>query len=84
MTIEELQEELLKEKENNQQIKAQYENLENENKKLKEDNKNLTEYNNKLFMRLSKPIEQEEKQKELTPEEEEQKLINEIIKIMEE
>lgn len=83
MTIEELQEELLKQRDENEQIKAQYSSLAEENKKLKEDNSRLTDYNNKLFMRVSQPIDHREEQtKELSPEEQEELLIKNIRKIM--
>lgn len=82
MTIEELQEELLKEKERAEQLKAEYDALKTKNTELVEANTKLTEYNNKLFMRVTEQVEQQEEQRELTPEELESQTIDEIRKIM--
>lgn len=82
MEKEELQEELLKQKEENAKLLAQYNKEKSKNEKLTEDNKRLVEYNNKLFMRVTEPVETKEKQKELTPEEQEEELIKDIRKIM--
>lgn len=82
MEKEELQEELLKQKEENAKLLAQYNEEKSKNEKLTEDNKRLVEYNNKLFMRVTEPVETMEKQKELTPEEQEDELIKDILKIM--
>lgn len=83
MTIEELQEELLKERERAEQLKAEYDALKTKNTELVEANSKLTEYNNKLFMRVTEQQEeQQEEQRELTPEELESQTIEEIRKIM--
>lgn len=82
MEKEELQEELLKQKEENAKLLAQYNEEKSKNEKLTEDNKRLVEYNNKLFMRVTEPVEIKEKQKDLTPEEQEEELIKDIRKIM--
>lgn len=85
MEKEELQEELLKQKEENAKLLAQYNEEKSKNEKLTEDNKRLVEYNNKLFMRVTEPVENKEnkeKQKDLTPEEQEEELIKDIRKIM--
>lgn len=82
MTIEELQEELLKERERAEQLKAEYDALKIKNTELVEANSKLTEYNNKLFMRVTEQVEQQEEQRELTPEELESQTIEEIRKIM--
>lgn len=82
MEKEELQEELLKQKEENAKLLAQYNEEKSKNEKLTEDNKRLVEYNNKLFMRVTEPVETKEKQKDLTPEEQEEELIKDIRKIM--
>lgn len=82
MEKEELQEELLKQKEENAKLLAQYNAEKSKNEKLTEDNKRLVEYNNKLFMRVTEPVEIKEKQKDLTPEEQEEELIKDIRKIM--
>lgn len=82
MEKEELQEELLKQKEENAKLLAQYNEEKSKNEKLTEDNKRLVEYNNKLFMRVTEPVDIKEKQKDLTPEEQEEELIKDIRKIM--
>lgn len=82
MEKEELQEELLKQKEENAKLLAQYNEEKSKNEKLTEDNKRLVEYNNKLFMRVTEPVDTKEKQKDLTPEEQEEELIKDIRKIM--
>ena len=82
MEKEELQEELLKQKEENAKLLAQYNEEKSKNEKLTEDNKRLVDYNNKLFMRVTEPVETKEKQKDLTPEEQEEELIKDIRKIM--
>lgn len=83
MEKEELQEELLKQKEENAKLLAQYNEEKSKNEKLTEDNKRLVEYNNKLFMRVTEPVEtNEEKHKDLSPEEQEDELIKDILKIM--
>lgn len=82
MEKEELQEELLKQKEENAKLLAQYKEEKSKNEKLTEDNKRLLDYNQKLFMRVTEPVENKEKQKDLTPEEQEEELIKDILKIM--
>ena len=82
MEKEELQEELLKQKEENAKLLAQYNEEKSKNEKLTEDNKRLLDYNQKLFMRVTEPVETKEKQKDLTPEEQEEELIKDIRKIM--
>ena len=82
MEKEELQEELLKQKEENAKLLAQYNEEKSKNEKLTEDNKRLLDYNQKLFMRVTEPVETKEKQKDLTPEEQEEQLIQDIRKIM--
>lgn len=83
MEKEELQEELLKQKEENAKLLAQYNEEKSKNEKLTEDNKRLVEYNNKLFMRVTEPVEtNKEKHKDLSPEEQEDELIKDILKIM--
>ena len=82
MTIEELQEQLLQEQEQRQKLQADYDNLNTENEELAANNARLTEYNNKLFMRVSEPVEEQQKQKELTAEELEAQEIDTIRKIM--
>ena len=84
MEKEELQEELLKQKEENAKLLAQYNEEKSKNEKLTEDNKRLVDYNNKLFMRVTEPVKTKEKQKDLTPEEQEEELIKDIRKIMHE
>ena len=84
MEKEELQEELLKQKEKNAKLLAQYNEEKSKNEKLTEDNKRLLDYNNKLFMRVTEAVEPKEKQKDLTPEEQEEQLIQDIRKIMHE
>lgn len=84
MTLEELQENLLKEQEKNTELNTKYNSLVEENKKLKESNERLVDYNNKLFMRVTTERKEEEPNKELTEEEKEQEYINDVIKLMEE
>ena len=82
MTIEELQEALLQEQEKNKTLQGDYDSLKAKNEELVASNARLTEYNNKLFMRVSEPVEEQQKQKELTAEELEAKEIDTIRKIM--
>ncbi len=82
MTIEELQEQLLQEQEAHNALKAQYEDLKTKNTELEESNARLTDYNNKLFMRVTEPVKEEPKTKELTAEELEAQEIDTIRKIM--
>lgn len=84
MTIEELQEALLQEQEAKTKLQADYDKLKGDNEKLVEDNARLMDYNNKLFMRVSEPIKESEKTKELTAEEAEAQLLNDISKLMKE
>ena len=82
MTIEELQEQLLQQQEANAKLQAEHKALEEKNKKLLEDNARLTDYNNKLFMRITEPVEDKPAEKELTVEEKEAQQINDILKLM--
>lgn len=82
MTIEELQEQLLAEREAKNTLVEEVKNLKTTNEKLKVDNERLTEYNNKLFMRVTEPKTEAEKPKEKTDEEREADLIAEIRKKM--
>lgn len=84
MTIEELQEQLLQEQEQRQKLQADYDNLKAKNEELVASNARLTDYNNKLFMRVTEPVQEQQKQKELTAEELEAQEIDTIRKIMEE
>jgi len=84
MTIEELQEQLLQEKEEHEALKAQFNDLKVKNETLESDNKRLIDYNNKLFMRVTTEVKPEEKEPELSAEEKEQKQIEEIRKLMKE
>ena len=65
MTIEELQEQLLQEQEQRQKLQADYDNLKAKNEELVANNARLTDYNNKLFMRVTEPVQEQQKQKEL-------------------
>ena len=82
MTIEELQEQLLQEQEQRQKLQADYDNLKAKNEELVANNARLTDYNNKLFMRVTEPVQEQQKQKELTAEELEAQEIDTIRKIM--
>ena len=82
MTLEELQEALLQEQEKNKTLQGDYDSLKAKNEELVASNARLTEYNNKLFMRVSEPVEEQQKQKELTAEELEAQEIDTIRKIM--
>ena len=84
MTIEELQEQLLQEQEQRQKLQADYDNLKTKNEELVANNARLTEYNNKLFMRVTEPVQEQQKQKELTGEELEAQEIDTIRNIMKE
>lgn len=84
MTIEELQEQLLQQQEKNKELQVTNDKLKSDNEKLVADNARLTDYNNKLFMRVSEPVKESEKTKELTAEELEAQEIDEIIKLMKE
>ena len=84
MTIEELQEQLLQEQEQRQKLQADYDSLKAKNEELVASNARLTDYNNKLFMRVTEPVQEQQKQKELTAEELEAQEIDTIRKIMEE
>ena len=79
MTIEDLQEQLLQEQEQRQKLQADYDSLKAKNEELVANNARLTDYNNKLFMRVTEPV---QKQKELTDEELEAQEIDTIRKIM--
>ena len=82
MTIEELQEQLLQEQEQRQKLQADYDNLKTKNEELVANNARLTEYNNKLFMRVTEPVQEQQQQKALTGEELEAQEIDTIRKIM--
>lgn len=82
MTIEELQEQLLQEQEQRQKLQAEYDSLKAKNEELVANNARLTDYNNKLFMRVTEPV--QEQQKDLTAEELEAQEIDTIRKIMNE
>lgn len=82
MTIEELQEALLQEQEKNKTLQGDYDSLKAKNEELVANNARLTEYNNKLFMRVTEPVQEQQKQKELTAEELEAQEIDTIRKIM--
>lgn len=82
MTIEELQEQLLQEQEQRQKLQADYDNLKAKNEELVANNARLTDYNNKLFMRVTEPVQEQQKQKDLTSEELEAQEIDTIRKIM--
>ena len=82
MTIEELQEQLLQEQEQRQKLQADYNSLKAKNEELVANNARLTDYNNKLFMRVTEPVQEQQKQKELTAEELEPQEIDTIRKIM--
>lgn len=84
MTIEELQEQLLQEQEQREKLQADYDNLKAKNEELVASNARLTDYNNKLFMRVTEPVQEQQKPKELTAEELEAQEIDTIRKIMEE
>ena len=84
MTIEELQEQLLQEQEQRQKLQADYDSLKTKNEELVASNARLTDYNNKLFMRVTEPVQEQQKQKELTAEELEAQEIDTIRKIMKE
>lgn len=84
MTIEELQEQLLQEQEQRQKLQADYDNLKAKNEELVANNARLTDYNNKLFMRVTEPVQEQQKQKDLTAEELEAQEIDTIRKIMNE
>lgn len=82
MTIEELQEALLQEQEKNKTLQGDYDSLKAKNEELVASNARLTDYNNKLFMRVTEPVQEQQKQKELTAEELEAQEIDTIRKIM--
>ena len=82
MTIEELQEALLQEQEKNKTLQGDYDSLKAKNEELVANNARLTDYNNKLFMRVTEPVQEQQKQKELTAEELEAQEIDTIRKIM--
>ena len=82
MTIEELQEALLQEQEKNKTLQCDYDSFKAKNEELVANNARLTDYNNKLFMRVTEPVQEQQKQKELTAEELEAQEIDTIRKIM--
>ena len=84
MTIEELQEALLQEQEKNKTLQGDYDSLKAKNEELVASNARLTDYNNKLFMRVTEPVQEQLKQKELTAEELEAQEIDTIRNIMKE
>ena len=82
MTIEELQEALLQEQEKNKTLQGDYDSLKAKNEELVANNARLTDYNNKLFMRVTEPVQEQQKQKELTAEELGAQEIDTVSKIM--
>ena len=82
MTIEELQEALLQEQEKNKTLQGDYDSLKAKTEELVANNARLTDYNNKLFMRVTQPVQEQQKQKELTAEELEAQEIDTVRKIM--
>ena len=82
MTIEELQEALLQEQEKNKTLQGDYDSLKAKNEELVANNARLTDYNNKLFMRVTEPVQEQQQQKDLTGEELEAQEIDTIRKIM--
>lgn len=76
MTLEEMQEELLKTQEELKKAKADNVELTTKNQELTARNDKLVEHNNKLFSRISQP--EGEESKELSDEEQEDKLIASI------
>lgn len=84
-TMADLNEMLLKEKENSKLLQSKNAELLKINEDLTTKNTKLTDYNNSLFGRLAQQIPEEEKnteQKEITPEDKEQSIINEVRGIM--
>lgn len=85
MTIEELQEQLLQAQENNTKLQAEIEAEKAKNAELVTTNERLTDYNNKLFMRVTEPIKNEQvKEEPKTYEEAEAQEIDKIRKLMQE
>lgn len=82
MTLEELQDALLKEQERAKELEAQNNQLTTKNKELEANNLKLMEHNNKLFMRITTPYTEEETPKELTAEEQEEETIKKIRDLM--
>lgn len=82
MTIEELQEQLLQEQEKNKTLQAQYDESIAKNKELEEKNTKLIEHNNKLFMRVTSPVKEDEQKDTADEEDAETKLISDISKLM--
>lgn len=82
MTIDELQEQLLQEQEQRQMLQTVYDSLKAKNAELVANNARITDYNNKLFMRLAEPVQEQQKQQELTAEELEAKEVENIRNIM--
>ena len=82
MTIEELQEQLLQEQEQRQKLQADYDSLKAKNEELVANNARLTDYNNKLFMRVTEPVQEQQQQKGLTGKELDAQEIDTIRKIM--
>jgi len=80
MEKEELQEMLVQEQERTKALQASYDALKLDTEKLGNDNKQLIDYNNKLFMRVSEPIEQ--KTKELSAEEKETQQLERLHNLM--
>lgn len=80
MTLEEAQEQILKQQEEIKTLKADKDVLTTKNNELTAHNEKLVEHNNKLFARISQPIEEQPKQ--LTEEEQEAKDIAEIRELM--
>ena len=84
MTIEELQEQLLQEQEQRQKLQANYDSLKTKNDELVANNARLTDYNNKLFTRVTEPVQEQQKKVELTAEQLEANEIENIRKLMKE
>ena len=82
MTIDELQEALLQDQEKNKTLQGDYDSLKAKNEELVANNARLTDYNNKLFMRVTEPVQEQQKQNELTAEELEAQEIDTVRKIM--
>lgn len=76
MTLEEAQEQILKQQEEIKTLKADKDALTTKNNELTAHNEKLVEHNNKLFARISQP--EAEQAKTLTEEEQEENLIKSI------
>lgn len=67
MTLEEMQEQILKMQEEMQTIKEENVHLKEENEKAIERQKQLEEHNQKLFLRVTSKVDIEEKEEEEIP-----------------